>query len=50
MLAGTAAWSLAHGFATLLLSGNLGGAVGDQDPEEVFRALTAVMFAPDGTN
>lgn len=50
VLAGTAAWSLAHGFATLLLSGNLGGAVGDQDPEEVFRALTAVMFAPDGTN
>ncbi|MEV0916055.1 TetR/AcrR family transcriptional regulator [Streptomyces sp. NPDC049967] len=49
-LAGTAAWSLAHGFATLLLSGNLGGAVGGRDPEEVFRALTALMFEADGTN
>lgn len=49
-LAGTAAWSLAHGFATLLLSGNLGGAVGERDPEEVFRALTALMFEADGAN
>ncbi|MFG2674427.1 TetR/AcrR family transcriptional regulator [Streptomyces sp. NPDC048445] len=49
-LAGMAAWSLAHGFATLLLSGNLGGAVGERDPEEVFRALTALMFEADGTN
>ncbi|NED85358.1 TetR/AcrR family transcriptional regulator [Streptomyces sp. SID11233] len=49
-LAGTAAWSLAHGFATLLLSGNLGGAVGERDPEEVFRALTALVFEADGTN
>ncbi|WP_327337241.1 TetR/AcrR family transcriptional regulator [Streptomyces sp. NBC_01324] len=49
-LAGMAAWSLAHGFATLLLSGNLGGAVGGRDPEEVFRALTALMFEADGTN
>ncbi|MFF3261249.1 TetR/AcrR family transcriptional regulator [Streptomyces sp. NPDC002932] len=49
-LAGMAAWSLAHGFATLLLSGNLGGAVGERDPEEVFRALTALMFEADATN
>lgn len=49
-LAGTAAWSLAHGFATLLLSGNLGGAVGERDPEEVFRALTALTFEADGAN
>lgn len=49
-LTGVAAWSLAHGFATLLLSGNLGGAVGDRDPEEVFRALATPVFAPVGPN
>ncbi|MFI5676904.1 TetR/AcrR family transcriptional regulator [Streptomyces cellulosae] len=43
-LAGVAAWSLAHGFATLLLGHNLDGAVGDRDPEEVFRSLTATLF------
>lgn len=43
-LAGVAAWSLAHGFATLLLSHNLDGPVGDQDPEEVFHALTGMLF------
>ncbi|WP_405881941.1 TetR/AcrR family transcriptional regulator [Streptomyces sp. NBC_01136] len=52
-LAGIAAWSLAHGFATLLLSHNLDGAigaiggvgaVGGQDPEEVFRTLTGMLF------
>ncbi|MFI1764332.1 TetR/AcrR family transcriptional regulator [Streptomyces sp. NPDC020800] len=43
-LAGIAAWSLAHGFATLLLGHNLDGPVGDQDPEEVFRAVTAMLF------
>ncbi|GAA5013472.1 hypothetical protein GCM10023335_36290 [Streptomyces siamensis] len=43
-LAGVAAWSLAHGFATLLLSHNLDGPVGDQDPDEVFRALTGMLF------
>ncbi|MGW0149462.1 TetR/AcrR family transcriptional regulator [Streptomyces sp. NPDC003333] len=43
-MAGVAAWSLAHGFATLLLSHNLDGPVGDQDPEEVFRALAATLF------
>ncbi|MGW7262046.1 TetR/AcrR family transcriptional regulator [Streptomyces sp. NPDC054842] len=45
-LAGVAAWSLAHGFATLLLGHNLDGPVGDQDPEEVFRALTGLLFRP----
>ncbi|MGI3226660.1 TetR/AcrR family transcriptional regulator [Streptomyces sp. GTA36] len=43
-LAGVAAWSLAHGFATLLLSHNLDGPVGDQDPEEVFRLLSGLLF------
>ncbi|MDI9836179.1 TetR/AcrR family transcriptional regulator [Streptomyces sp. KAU_LT] len=43
-MAGVAAWSLAHGFATLLLSHNLDGPVGDQDPEEFFRALAATLF------
>ncbi|MFJ8634189.1 TetR/AcrR family transcriptional regulator [Streptomyces sp. NPDC093568] len=43
-LAGVAAWSLAHGFATLLLSHNLEGPVGDKDPEEVFRTLAVMMF------
>ncbi|MFC9845590.1 TetR/AcrR family transcriptional regulator [Streptomyces sp. NPDC060223] len=45
-LAGVAAWSLAHGFATLLLGHNLDGPVGDQDPEEVFRTLTEMLFRP----
>lgn len=43
-LAGIAAWSLAHGFATLLLGHNLDGPVGDKDPEEVFRTLAATLF------
>ncbi|MGA5139506.1 TetR/AcrR family transcriptional regulator [Streptomyces azureus] len=43
-LAGVAAWSLAHGFATLLLSHNLDDPVGDQDPEEVFRKLAGMLF------
>ncbi|AWW39175.1 TetR family transcriptional regulator [Streptomyces sp. AS58] len=43
-LAGIAAWSLAHGFATLLLGHNLDEPVGDRDPEEVFRALAAMLF------
>lgn len=45
-LAGVAAWSLAHGFATLLLGRNLDGAVGDKDPEEVFRTLASMLFRP----
>lgn len=43
-LAGVAAWSLAHGFATLLLGNNLDGPVGDRDPEEVFRTLAGMLF------
>ncbi|MER6248713.1 TetR/AcrR family transcriptional regulator [Streptomyces griseorubiginosus] len=43
-LAGVAAWSLAHGFATLLLGHNLDGPVGDKDPEEVFRTLATTLF------
>ncbi|MDG4863556.1 TetR/AcrR family transcriptional regulator [Streptomyces sp. T-3] len=43
-LAGIAAWSLAHGFATLLLSQNLNGPVGDRDPGDVFRTLAGMLF------
>ncbi|GKQ33682.1 TetR/AcrR family transcriptional regulator [Streptomyces sp. A012304] len=43
-LAGVAAWSLAHGFATLLLSHNLDDAVGGRDPEEIFRTLAGLLF------
>ncbi|MFH8758474.1 TetR/AcrR family transcriptional regulator [Streptomyces atroolivaceus] len=46
-LAGIAAWSLAHGFATLLLSGNLDEPVGGRDPGEVFRALAGLVFAQE---
>ncbi|MFF8846654.1 TetR/AcrR family transcriptional regulator [Streptomyces sp. NPDC015127] len=42
--AGIAAWSLAHGFATLLLTHNLDDPIGDRTPEEVFRSLTALAF------
>ena len=38
--AALAAWSLAHGFATLRLDGNLPG----DDPTELFRRLTTTMF------
>ncbi|WP_326604113.1 TetR/AcrR family transcriptional regulator [Streptomyces sp. NBC_01799] len=43
-LAGVAAWSLAHGYATLLLSGNLNDPLGDRNPEEAFRSLTGLLF------
>ncbi|WP_328451646.1 TetR/AcrR family transcriptional regulator [Streptomyces sp. NBC_00386] len=46
-LAGIAAWSLAHGFATLLISHNLDGQVDGQDTEEVFHALTGMLFRPE---
>ncbi|MCT4356496.1 TetR/AcrR family transcriptional regulator [Streptomyces sp. Je 1-79] len=49
-LAGVAAWSLAHGFATLLLSHNLVGPVGDRNPEEVFRTLAGLLFAAEATS
>ncbi|MFJ4686394.1 TetR/AcrR family transcriptional regulator [Streptomyces sp. NPDC088789] len=39
-----AAWSLAHGFATLLLGHNLDEPLGGQDPEEAFRTLAGMMF------
>jgi len=39
-----AAWSLAHGYATLHLDGNLTDIAGDADPAEVFRALTTMIF------
>ncbi|MET9127338.1 TetR/AcrR family transcriptional regulator [Streptomyces sp. NPDC004528] len=45
-LAGVAAWSLAHGFATLLLGHNLDGPLGGQDPEDAFHTLTGMLFAP----
>ena len=44
---GIAAWSLAHGFATLLLGHNLDGPVDGRDPEEVFRTLTGLLFNPE---
>lgn len=44
-LAEIAAWSLAHGFATLLLSENLREPVGGRDPEEVFRRLAELLFS-----
>ncbi|GGZ00099.1 TetR/AcrR family transcriptional regulator [Streptomyces nitrosporeus] len=44
-LAGVAAWSLAHGFATLLLSGNLSGALEGRAPEDAFRTLAGLVFA-----
>ncbi|MEU8760768.1 TetR/AcrR family transcriptional regulator [Streptomyces sp. NPDC048659] len=40
---GVAAWSLAHGFATLLLTGNLDEPLGGRDPGEAFRALTGLL-------
>ncbi|MDX3262759.1 TetR/AcrR family transcriptional regulator [Streptomyces sp. NPDC093228] len=43
-LAGVAAWSLAHGFATLLLGHNLDAPIGDRDPEDVFRTLSGMLF------
>ncbi|MET0235915.1 MAG: TetR/AcrR family transcriptional regulator [Kibdelosporangium sp.] len=48
-LAQLAAWSVAHGFATLVRGGNLDRAIGDQDPAELFRSLAATMFQPHGT-
>ncbi|MFF0426029.1 TetR/AcrR family transcriptional regulator [Streptomyces sp. NPDC004520] len=46
--AGIAAWSLAHGFATLLLTHNVREAVGELDPEEYFRSLTGLLFPQAG--
>ncbi|MFF0437210.1 TetR/AcrR family transcriptional regulator [Streptomyces sp. NPDC004327] len=41
--AGIAAWSLAHGFSTLLLTHNLDDPLGGRDPGEVFRTLTGLL-------
>ncbi|MEV3856775.1 TetR/AcrR family transcriptional regulator [Streptomyces sp. NPDC050095] len=48
--AGIAAWSLAHGFATLLLARNLTEPVGGQDPEEYFRLLADLLFQGGGNS
>ncbi|AWL38889.1 MULTISPECIES: TetR/AcrR family transcriptional regulator [unclassified Streptomyces] len=48
-LTGVAAWSLAHGFATLLLTGNLSDALEGRAPEDAFRALAGLVFAPGPT-
>lgn len=47
-LAAIAAWSLAHGFATLWRGGNIQRPAGDADPAEVFRAVTGLLFTPRG--
>jgi AcrR family transcriptional regulator len=38
-----AAWSLAHGFATLRRSGNLDRPLGGRDPEAAFRELAGLL-------
>ncbi|MFJ9585479.1 TetR/AcrR family transcriptional regulator [Streptomyces acidicola] len=43
-LARATVWSLAHGFATLLLSDNLDNLLDGEDPEEVFRALPMMLL------
>ncbi|MFF4233140.1 TetR/AcrR family transcriptional regulator [Streptomyces sp. NPDC001820] len=43
-LMGMAAWSIAHGFATLLLSHNLDRQLEDRSAEDIFRALTGLTF------
>ncbi|MGW1463098.1 TetR/AcrR family transcriptional regulator [Streptomyces sp. NPDC002308] len=46
---GVAAWSLAHGFASLLLSRNLTDFLGDRDAEEAFRSVANGVFGgPEG--
>ncbi|MEW2399862.1 TetR/AcrR family transcriptional regulator [Streptomyces sp. NPDC046862] len=46
-LARVAVWSLAHGFATLLLGHNLDNLLGEEDdPEEVLRALPMMLLPP----
>ena len=42
-LAGVAAWSLVHGFATLCLTGALPGDL-DQDPAAAARAVAEILF------
>jgi AcrR family transcriptional regulator len=45
LAAGTAAWSLMHGLATLWLNGNLSEQLGD-DPEEVARTVASYLSRP----
>ncbi|MET8505901.1 TetR/AcrR family transcriptional regulator [Streptomyces sp. NPDC004787] len=40
---GVAAWSMAHGFATLLLTHNLDAPLAGRDPGEVFGALAGLL-------
>ncbi|MCR0988394.1 MULTISPECIES: TetR/AcrR family transcriptional regulator [Streptomyces] len=47
-LAGVAAWSLAHGFASLLLSDNLDEALEGRAPEEAFREIAGLLFGREG--
>ncbi len=42
-LAGVAAWSLVHGFATLWLTGAVPAGLGD-DPESAARAVAGILF------
>ena len=39
-----AAWSLAHGFATLWATGSMARLAGDQDPVRLFRAMARASF------
>ncbi|RCV53517.1 TetR/AcrR family transcriptional regulator [Marinitenerispora sediminis] len=41
-----AAWSVAHGFATLWREGSLARSVGDGTPENYFEEAADVLFAP----
>ncbi|MGW7199965.1 TetR/AcrR family transcriptional regulator [Streptomyces chryseus] len=47
-LTGTAAWSIAHGFATLLLTNNLDRSLGGRSPEDAFWAVADAMFGNGG--
>lgn len=48
-MAALAAWSLAHGYATLHLDGNIIDPRSDTDPAKVFRAITTMIFTNRGT-
>ncbi|MGW7051787.1 TetR/AcrR family transcriptional regulator [Streptomyces sp. NPDC054887] len=43
-LTAVAAWSVAHGFATLLLTHNLDGTPAGDAPEDVFGSMAAMLF------
>ena len=48
LVAGVAAWSLVHGFASLWLDGALPAALGD-DPEAAARAVAGLLFSAQRT-